>query len=80
MRMSLCIWIDGRAGHCELTGISCIIDEKEGQIVNGDEIKVPAELKEESKFWEDVSADAWEKFLEWEREAPTESGDLLELQ
>jgi len=37
----------------------------------GDVVEIPPELKEEFKFWEDVSADAWEKFLEWEREAST---------
>jgi hypothetical protein len=46
--------------------------------MNGDEDEVPPELKEEFKFWEDVSAHSWEKFLKWEREESAEPGALLE--
>jgi predicted DNA-binding antitoxin AbrB/MazE fold protein len=37
---------------------------------SGTVAELTPEFREEFKFWEDLSADAWEKFLEWERETP----------
>ncbi len=43
--------------------VGIIVPETLGPIV-----EAPPELKEEFEFWQNLSADAWEKFLEWERE------------
>ena len=47
------------------TAVEIVVPEP----IVADIVEIPPELKAEFQFWEDLSADAWEKFLEWEREA-----------
>jgi hypothetical protein len=48
------------------TRVEMVVPEKQlGPIV-----EMTAEEREEFAFWENVSNQGWQKFLDWEREAP----------
>ena len=47
------------------TEVGIIVAEQKG---NGTMMATP-ELQDEFRYWESLSADAWEKFLEWEASA-----------
>lgn len=61
----------------EGTEVGIIVPEKRDGSVAG----ISPEFKDEFQYWENLSADAWERFLEWEATAlcPARSLELIEI-
>lgn len=47
----------------------CVPDGTVVAIVVKEERALEPELREDFEFWDQLGADGWEKFLEWERKA-----------